>query len=354
MRAKPVALAFSLVCSCGGEDAPVALPAQVFVADERAGTISVFRDGAYDSVTTLDLAEARDGRAVRYLPHNVQASPDGRTVWATAASWEFYSSGYAGADDEQVIVLDAERLEVVARIPLRGLLAHVVFDAAGRFVYVTASSADQVIEVDAAARRETRRFRLGTRRYPHGARVCAGRLFVANTGGRSVSIVDLASGAVDEVAVGGSPVQVACARDGSAVFTALQDQRAVVRVTVATRAVERLALPESARGPAQVYLSPDGARLWVADQGLLTASDRVGNRVYEVDARAWAVRRSAEVGLGAHGVVVNRDGSRVYVSGAADHSVAVLDAATLALVAAVPVGRAPNGITLRDARGGMP
>jgi YVTN family beta-propeller protein len=314
VRAATAPLVFALLCGCGGENAPVALPAQVFVADERAGAISVFRDGVYDSVTTLDLAEPRDGRVVRYLPHNVQASPDGRTVWATAASWEFYSSGYAGADDEQVIVLDVERVAVVAH------------PAAGP------------ARACGVRRRGALRLRDGLQRRP------GDRDRRRDTPGDPTFSPGHAALSARRPGV----------RDGSVVFTALQDQRAVVRVTAATRAVERLALPESARGPAQVYLSPDGARLWVADQGLLTASDRVGNRVYEVDARAWAVRRSAEVGLGAHGVVVNRDGSRVYVSGAADHSVAVLDAATLALVAAVPVGRAPNGITLRDARGGMP
>ncbi len=355
MRAPRLAavLAASL-CACGDDAAQTAKPARLFVADERGGTISVIDEPTRRVVATVDLAETRDGRAVRYLPHNVQASPDGRTVWATSASQSFYTSGFAGADDEQLVVLDAASAEVRARIPLQGLLAHVVFDAAGRFAYVTATNADAVIEVDAATLRETRRFRLGLRRGPHGARVCGAKLFVACVTGRSVATVDLATGRVDEVPVGGAPIQVACARDGSAAFTALQDARAVVRVDVASRAVTRLDLPDTARGPAQVYLSPDGAHLWVADQGNLTASSRVGNHAYEVDVRGWRVAASVEVGLGAHGVVVSRDGARVYVTSTAENSVAVIDAATRQVVAAVRVGTAPNGISLDDERGGMP
>lgn len=354
MRIRSIIVALGLLSACGDEAEPAASPSRVFVADERAGTLSVLDDGGARAVTTVDLAEVREGRAVRYLPHNVQVSPDGREVWATAASLDFYMSGYAGLDDEQVIALDATTLAVVARIPLRGLLAHVVFDTAGRFAYVTASTADTVIEIDAASHRETRRFRLNPRAGPHGARVCGGRVFVANSGGRSVAAIDLATGAFDEVRVDGIPIQVACTPDGATAFTALQDQRVVVRVDMASHAVARLALPDTARGPAQVYLGPGGSRLWVADQGSLTSTARAGNRVFEVDVAAWRVLRSAEVGLGAHGVVVSRDGARVYVTGSVENNVAVLDAATLTQVAAVAVGRGPNGISLRDARGGAP
>ena len=354
MRFRPILVALGLLSACADEPAPAASPSRVYVADERAGTLSVFEDGAPRAVTTVDLAEVRDGRAVRYLPHNVQVSPDGREVWATAASSDFYLSGFAGLDDEQLIALDATTLAVLARVPLRGLLAHVVFDAAGRFAYVTASTADTVIEFDVASHREIRRFRLNPRAGPHGARVCGAKVFVANSGGRSVAAIDLSTGTFDEVRVDGIPIQVACTPDGATAFTALQDQRSVVRVDMVSREVTRLALPDTARGPAQVYLAPGGARLWVADQGSLTSTARTGNRVYEVDVAGWRVLRSAEVGLGAHGVVVSRDGARVYVTGTVDNSVTVLDAQTLAPVAAVPVGRAPNGISLRDPRGGAP
>lgn len=329
----------------GCADAPAGPRAEVFVADERAGTVSVFELPFTGAVTAIAL----DDHDVTYLPHNVQVSPDGRSVWVTAASWDFYTRGWAGEDDEQLIVLDVARRAVRARIPMTGLLAHVVFDAAGRFAYVTASALGQVIEVDTATLRETRRFLVGPRRAPHGARVCAGRLFVANTGGRSVSWVELGSGRVTEVRVEGAPIQVACSADGATVFTALQDRPAAVRIDVASRAVASLPLPEGARGPAQVFLSPDGARLWIADQGSLTATERSGRQVFEVDVARWALARSAEVGRGAHGVVTSRDGARVLVTGALDHTVSVLDATTLRTEAVVPVGRGPNGITLREA-----
>lgn len=354
MRAWTLPLLLCVSAACGGDAAPPAAASRLFVADERAGTVSVFDEGTWSAVTAIDLTEQRDGVAVRYRPHNVQVSPDGRTVWATAASAAFYTAGFAGEDDEQVIVLDAARLTVLARVRLTGLLAHVVFDEAGRRAYVTATNADEVVELDAATREVTRRFRVGLRRGPHGARVCGATLFVACSVGRSVAMIDLATGAVTEVRLDGAPIQVACARDGRTAYTALQDQRVVVRVDVATGEVSRLALPDAARGPAQVYLSPDGARLWVADQGLLTTTSRLGNRVYEVEVGPWRLGRSAEVGRGAHGVVTSRDGARVYVTGTIENNVAVLDAATLQPVASVPVGLGPNGISLRDARGGMP
>lgn len=312
MRFRAPLLGLIACVGCSDGEAPPGAAGTVFVADERAGTVSAFALPYTGAVTTISLDDLRDGRAVTYLPHNLQASPDGRTVWITAASWEFYTRGNTGEDDEQLIVLDAARRAVIARLPMTGLLAHVVFDPAGRFAYVTETYLGQVVEIDVAALRETRRFRLGARRGPHGARVCAGRLFVANTVGRSVSVVDLGSGAVDEFDVQGTAIQVACTPDGSSVFTALQDRPAVVRVDLATRAVTRLALPDSARGPAQVYLSPDGARLWVADQGALTATERMGREVFEVDVARWTVRRARRRGEPRRraGVRDRRDGER--------------------------------------------
>jgi YVTN family beta-propeller protein len=154
--------------------------------------------------------------------------------------------------------------------------------------------------------------------------------------------------------VDGVPIQVACRIDGTVAYTALQDTREVLSVDLASLAVRRLGLPDSARGPAQVYLSPDGTRLWVADQGQLTSRLHVGTRAFEVDTVGWAVLGDGPTGLGSHGVVTSRDGRRVYVTATAENTVTLLDARTRAVLGVAAVGRSPNGISLLDGSGAMP
>lgn len=346
-------MALALAFGCGDSGAPSDARARVFVADERGGTVSVLDGETGRSIATVDLTERRADGSTTFLPHNVQVSPDGRQVWVTTASAEYYQRGYTGAGEEQLVVLDARDLAITARVPLHGLLAHVILDAEGRHVYVSASNADQVIVLDAATRAEVRRYDLGPRRAPHGMRICAGRLFVANGSGRSMSVIELASGAVREVPLGGTSIQVACTADGRYAFASLDGLRAVARYETATGTVERLALPPEARGPAQLFLAPDDRTLYVADQGQLV-STRTGDTLYALDPMTGAVRYSLEVGAAPHGVVVSRDGARVYVTHVVDDSVAIVDTNARAVVATVPVGRSPIGITWADSRGGVP
>ena len=53
-----------------------------------------------------------------------------------------------------------------------------------------------------------------------------------------------------------------------------------------------------------------------------------------------------ETGPGAHGVVVDGAGRYAFVTNIYDNTVSVLDARSAKVVATVPVGRAPNGISV--------
>jgi YVTN family beta-propeller protein len=330
----------ALFIACG-EGAP---PAKVWVANERAGTVSVFEVGG-PSRTDIDLTERRPDGVVGYNAHNVQASPDGRRIWATANPASLTVGG-AYVPTSQLIGIDATTNAVRERIALeRGTMAaHVVVDPSARFAYVTLMDLHAVAEIDVTAGAVSRRFRLGAGRAPHGLRWCAGRLFVANTGGRSLSIVDLGAGSNMEVALGGAAVQSACTRDGRWAFASLNDTREVARVEVSSGTVSRLALGSAAQGPIQIHLSTDERRLYVADQGRLAATP-TGRLLYEIDVGAWSVARFVDVGRGPHGVAVSSDGATVFVTNTDENNVAVIDARTFDVVRRVDVGAGPNGIT---------
>lgn len=342
------------LAACTG-DAELPAGARVFVADEESGTISVIHHATNARIATIDLTETRDGDAMRFAPHNVQVAPNGRSVWIVALAVAD-AAGHGGSEPlEQAIVLDPETLEILARIDLgSGLhVAHVVLDSDSRYAYVTANEANAVLRIDAQSYEIVGRYELGDGRAPHGLRICDGRLYVANMGGLSMSIIEPDSGRIDEVPLGGVTVQTACVPGGRYVFASQYDTIEVVRYEVATGEVTRIPLPEGLQGPVQLYATPDGSRLYACDQGILL--DRpASNRLFEIDVTSAAIVAMITVGQGAHGVVVSDDGSRAYVTNIADRSVSVVDTDARTVVATIAVGDKPNGIAHWHMTGGMP
>jgi len=53
------------------------------------------------------------------------------------------------------------------------------------------------------------------------------------------------------------------------------------------------------------------------------------------------------VGNGAHGVVISEDDQYIFVTNAFDDTVSVIENETSEVIAIVPVGKEPNGITIK-------
>jgi YVTN family beta-propeller protein len=350
----------------GAQSPPAAQPIaiaqnKIYVADEVRGTVSVIDAADNRTIKAIPLAFAHGNMSMVFAPHNVQASPDGQTVWVTAPPPMLWS-GCGDGDSlppppmppgmgEEVVAIDPVADTILARIELfpQGAdtmlhLAHVVFDRDSRYAYVSANLADQVIRIDARTREEVGRYALGKSRGPHGMRFCGDKLVVANMTGKSLSVIDPVAGSVTETPVGGIAVQIACTGDGRSAFATLYDTREVVRYDLAGGAVTRIPLPAEAKGPVQLYLAPGDRKLYVADQGVLFGQP-AHNILYEIDVASSQVTSGVRVGRAPHGVVVSSDGAFAYVTNVWDATVSVVDLKTLKEVATVGVGDNPNGIT---------
>lgn len=170
---------------------------------------------------------------------------------------------------------------------------------------------------------------------------------VGNAMSRNASLVDLTSG--DVVAYpecAGRPFDVAVSADGvhGVVCNQLGDTVTVIDIASGT-SVAQLVVED---GPSSVVISPDGSTAWVATIGGTAGDDRL-HRI-DLAGALSAVTGSAVVGdLGsltysydvASGIAVSPDGATVAVCATLDDEVRLIDAATLAEVARVPVGSAP-------------
>lgn len=114
----------------------------------------------------------------------------------------------------------------------------------------------------------------------------------------------------------------------------------VVRVDVASGEVTgRVRVPSA---PAQIWVTSDGLVL-SADQGI---PGEAGNTLSFIDAESMQVVDSVTTGNGPHGIVVDEDERRAWVTNSYDASVSVVDLERRTVTGTLAVGNAPNGITL--------
>jgi YVTN family beta-propeller protein len=291
------------------------VPGAVWVANEHDESLTVLDAGTGDVVATLTGIAA---------PHNVQASATRDVVWVT---------GTGG-----VIALDAAALFPTDAAPAGSHPAHVVETASGS-VFVSAAGDDVV------HRFETTLVPEGTYAVgggPHGMRPTAdGKLLVvANTGEGTVSLLRPETDRRHRtVEVGGSPVQVAVTDDGATAYVSVSGTREVARVDVASATVTgRVEVPAA---PAQVWVTSDGTVL-SADQG---TPEKPGRTLSIIDGQAMEVTGSVEVGSGPHGITVDPEETRAWVTNVYDDTVSVIDLVTSTVVDTIEVGTYPNGVT---------
>ena len=342
---------------CDGASAPpkqdASAPDLVFVAVENDGAIAIVDGEKGTLVETLMLMREVGGTSVMYHVHNVQGAPDGARVWASAMPMD-HGHGTAGVDDV-LVGIDVASRKVSRYIDLgEGVHpAHIVIS--GRTAFVTANAADALLVVDLETGAVTRTIDLPPGSEPHGARLTPdGRtLVVAAMGSGAIELVDLASGGVETFSLPAGAVQTAVLPDGSAAFATIFVTGQVARLDLRTKALELFDLPASSHGPVQLYPTPDGRSLWVADQGILGGRP-AGRSLYRLDASTGVVDLEATVAAGPHGVVVDRTGERVWTASLGSGVVQSVDAATGEVVSTVDVGSGPNGITFVFDGGAMP
>lgn len=184
----------------------------------------------------------------------------------------------------------------------------------------------------------------------------AGRAYVSNEDGHSVTVVDTVRlEVVDTFAVGKRPRGLKLNKDGSRLYVAVSglpkcpptapdeecaklerdlsaDGIAIVD-TVTRKVIKVLA---AGSDPEQFALSADGKRLFVANEDVALAS--------VVDIDSGKVIQRIPVGREPEGVAVSPNGRWVLVTNESDNSVSVIDAGTFKVLRSVRVGQRPRDI----------
>lgn len=335
---------------------------KVYVALEGDGAIAVLDAGDGNLIKTISLTDERTG--TQYMPHNVQVSPDSSIVWATAnamaavehQSFRFIETAYAdtGHEDtetmsDQVIAIDPKTDTIIRRIPI-GIdqhLAHVVQSNVGSTVLVAAQETDTIYVLNAETMILERSIDLPKGSGPHGMRLSPDdkTLYAAFMSGKALGVVDVTSGNVKKVSLDGTAVQTAVVPDGSKVVVSVYDSKSVGVYDVASKSLSYVRLPEGSQGPVQLYPTSDSRFVYVADQGVLNGRG-ANDKLYKIDLQSQAVVETIEAGVAPHGVALDKDGTRAYVTNLKGDSVSIIDTASAKELREIKVGKEPNGISV--------
>jgi YVTN family beta-propeller protein len=165
------------------------------------------------------------------------------------------------------------------------------------------------------------------------------RIYVTNHLDNTASVIDGGTNkVVATVPVGVAPAQMAVSPDQKSVYVANTGGNTVSVLNTADDAIAgTIALPGGSR-PVDVAVEPKGRYLYTANGG----SDRVS----VLDTRTTRVVASVRVGTQPLSVAVAPDGRTIYVANSGSGDVSVIDVRTNRVVRTIPTGRFPSGVAV--------
>jgi len=268
-------------------------------------------NAADGSVSAIDLANDRVAWTLKIgerAAHGIAASPDGSFVYAGDSA------------KNEVVIIDAGRQAILARIPLSTSVHGIDISPDGRMLWVGGQVDDDPVK---------------------------GALTAINVDDNSV--VDVISPIL------GSASHSAFTPDGKEVWVASTSTNLVWIVDTTSRQVVAavpLALPQASQRPAlgddwakyladrkliglnEVAISPDGRRAY--------AVGPAASQLFAIDVRSRRLLKSVPAGQRAHGVAVSPDGKEVWVADWAG-VVNVFDAISLKQLASIKVAQVSGG-----------
>jgi YVTN family beta-propeller protein len=294
--------------------------------------------------------------------------------------------------DATLAFVDPASQQVLARVPTGEGPHEVVVSSDGTLAFVSNYGAQtpgsSLSVIDVAARKELRRVDLGLLRRPHGLAFADGKVYLTAEANRLVARYDPASNQIDWV--------MGTGQAGTHMVVANQDATRVITTNIGSDTIsvlERGANPLAwnvttigvGRGPEGMDVSPDGRELWTAHSrdgaisivdlsakrvtATLDAQTKRSNRlkftadgklvlISDLDAGELVVLGVADrkpvkrikLGTAPEGILVPPGGSRAYIAVNGDNQVAVLDLASLEVVARISPGNGPDGLAWIEGR----
>ncbi|MDE3165416.1 MAG: YncE family protein [Acidobacteriota bacterium] len=300
------------------------LPPLTLLVGNKDENSMVFVDPATHKV----LGKVPTGNA----PHEIAASADGKL--ACVANY-----GTGPAPGHTLTIVDVVNQRVLRTLNLTPLARpHGLWFADGK-CYFTAEANRVVGRYDPASGRVDWVMGTGQDRTHMVVGGAGGRLYTANIGGNSISIID--GGDVVAVPVGKGPEAIGLSPDGRELWTAHSGDGGVSVIDTAAKKVVHTFSIGTKRSN-RLQFTPDGKHVLVTDME--------GNALIVIDAASRSVVKRIPMGRSPEGILMAKDGAHAYVAEAGENRLAVIDLRTLAVVDHFQTGNGPDGMAWADRR----
>jgi YVTN family beta-propeller protein len=285
-----------------------------------------------DSISFVDLATGTEvaRRQTGPNPHEIAASPDGKRIAVVA---------YGGGSIDIFDVDRRERIRSVELAPNSGPHG-IIWLPDGRILATTERAQTlSIVSPDLASVSTIPTEQAGS----HMVAISPDhrRVFVANIGSGTASVIDLTSGRkLRDVQVGNRPEGIAVTPDGRQLWVTEVGGDAVHVFDAAT--LQRLAKLETGNQPIRVAISPDG-RVAVTSNfgaGTLSLFDTATLQPLRT------IRVSGQPESGQVTILFGPDGRRLYVAETAVDRIAEVDLATGEILRRLPAGRNGDGLAI--------
>jgi YVTN family beta-propeller protein len=268
-------------------------------------------------------------------PHEMVMSPDGRFLYITENGTMRIENIAAGGNS--VAVVDLNRRRKIATISTGAFRRPHGIDLQDGAIYVTSEAPDQVLRIDPAARKVASTI-AGVGRITHmiSASPAAPLVFASNSGSGTVSVIDLTSNQVTNIATGKRPEGSVVSRDGRYCYVSNRDSNTISVIDVAKREVAGQI--ETGAGPVRIALTPDGSTLVYA----LMQDRAIG--FADVASRREVARVTVDgMPVSLH---LSADGSEAYAASEEIDTVHIVDVAARRLIRSfqTPKGYAPDPV----------
>jgi len=300
-----------------------------YVAVRDAQVVSVIDTGPGKEVARIATGET---------PLSVLMTPDERYLFVA-------NTGSQGASDNRITVIETATHQIAKVITVGTSPLDLAVSVDGKYVYVTNSQGGSVSVIDVASLTELRRLSVSTAGDgPYGIAVSkdGSRLYVTDIDANTVRVLNANTGAnVAQVNVVSSPRSLMLSPDGTRLYVAGFDGDVGVVNTV-TNTMDQV-VDTGTASVFRVAVSPDGARVYATDRvnGNLLVIDTTENRVLQTIPVLSDASETRDL-------FVSADGTRLYVTNQNSDDLVVFDTATLRVLRTFQIANGPRGVAVRS------
>ena len=340
---------------------------KIYVAVEEAGEIAVISAKDRTVIKRIDLSSDISGMKIGFMPHNIQVAPDNKSVWVTAnamdmnkAKISFFKILRVRADEghgeeggmkinDEVIVIDPLTDKIIKRIEMGAdlHLSHVALTSDSNYAIAAAQTKGVIYKINTRTYEVEKEAITEKGGEPHGLRISPDgkTAYIAMLKGKSIGVLDIEKMSLSYIPLKGAAVQTGVTADGKYALASVYDAKSLAVYDITSQKLSYVDLPKEAKGPVQIYPSPDSKYVYVADQGYYFNQPN-SDLVYKISLEEMKVTQTIKGGTAPHGVAVSQDGKFVYITNLLSDDLSVIDADAGKEVAKIKVGKMPNGVSL--------